>query len=343
MRVLHVLASNRYSGAENVVCQIIEMFQGEVDMAYCSPDGPIQKSLDEKGIQFFPLSKLNAKELKKVIAKYNPDVIHAHDFKASILSSKFSKKARVVSTIHGNKKGMDKLSLKSVIFNIFSKKLDMIIWVSKSCFNDYYFKSKVEDKSITLHNILSIDNLNKKALADKSNEKYDVVFLGRLVVEKNPLRLVEIAKEVTLKQPNFKMCIIGDGEYREQMQSLVNHYGLTENVIFKGFLRNPHVILNNSKVMLMTSIMEGTPMCSLEALGLGVPMVSTKVDGLVEIIEEGYNGYLYDTNEEAVNHILTLISDNELLEKISNNCKEWSKTYNDISKYTEKLINIYNN
>ena len=49
MRVLHVLASNKYSGAENVACQIIKMFDGEVEMAYCSPDGEIAKSLHEKG------------------------------------------------------------------------------------------------------------------------------------------------------------------------------------------------------------------------------------------------------------------------------------------------------
>ena len=114
-------------------------------------------------------------------------------------------------------------------------------------------------------------------------------------------------------------------------------------MIFKGFLSNPYVFLKNSKVMLMTSIMEGTPMCSLEALGLGVPMVSTKVDGLVEIIEQGYNGYLYDTNEEAAEYILNLVNNDEILSEISNNCKEWSKKYNDISTYKEKMLKMYNN
>ena len=49
MKVLHILASNRFSGAENVVCQIVDMFKGEIEMAYCSPDGDIRNSLKEIG------------------------------------------------------------------------------------------------------------------------------------------------------------------------------------------------------------------------------------------------------------------------------------------------------
>jgi len=341
MKVLHVLASNKYSGAENVVCQIIDMFNDEIDMAYCSPDGDIRKALNDKHIKFLPLEKLTKKEISKAVKEFKPDIIHAHDFKASILCSRFNKKAKIVSTIHGNKKDMDKLSLKTIVFNFFSKKLDKIIWVSKSCYEDYYFKNKVENKSITLPNIISIESLKNKANSETTNEKFDVVFVGRLVVEKNPTRLIEIANEIKKSKDDFKMCIIGDGEYRNEMQDLVNQYDLHENVVFKGFLSNPYTILANSKVMLMTSIMEGTPMSCLEALSLGVPMVSTKTDGLVEIIQQGYNGYLYDTNEESAKFILNLIADDKLLVEISDNCKAWSENYNNIENYKRKILEIY--
>ena len=45
MKVLHLLASNKYSGAENMVCQIINLFSGEIEMLYCSPKGEIEQSL----------------------------------------------------------------------------------------------------------------------------------------------------------------------------------------------------------------------------------------------------------------------------------------------------------
>ena len=52
MKVLHLLASNKYSGAENVVCQIISMFKDEVEMVYCSPNGEIENTLRDKKIKF---------------------------------------------------------------------------------------------------------------------------------------------------------------------------------------------------------------------------------------------------------------------------------------------------
>ena len=115
MKVLHILSSNRYSGAENVVCQIIDMFRGEIEMAYCSPDGDIANSLKERNVKFFPLKKLNRKELMRVVKEYQPDIIHGHDLKAVVNVSLLPNKYEKVAHIHVNdKKRLGKLSLKSV-------------------------------------------------------------------------------------------------------------------------------------------------------------------------------------------------------------------------------------
>ena len=103
MKVLHVLSSNQFSGAENVVCQIIGMFNTEIEMAYCSPNGPIEATLSHAHIKYFPLEKFNKKLLKKIIELYKPDVIHAHDLKASIICSRFYKGLKIVSTIFHHK------------------------------------------------------------------------------------------------------------------------------------------------------------------------------------------------------------------------------------------------
>ena len=114
MKVLHVLASNKFSGAENVVCQIIKMFKGEVEMAYCSPNGEIKQTLEGMNIQFFPLEKLNVKNLKKVVAEFKPDIIHAHDLKACMVVSRI-KKIKKVAHIHVNNVNMNKVSVRSLI------------------------------------------------------------------------------------------------------------------------------------------------------------------------------------------------------------------------------------
>ena len=66
MRVLHLLRSDSFSGAENVVCQIIGMIKDEPDfeMVYCSPDGQIRDALAERKIEFEPIKKFSVKEVR---------------------------------------------------------------------------------------------------------------------------------------------------------------------------------------------------------------------------------------------------------------------------------------
>lgn len=69
MRILHLLQSNRFSGAENVVCQIIEMMNDNpnIEMIYCSRDGQIRDALLERDVQFVPIKDLTKSEVKRVI------------------------------------------------------------------------------------------------------------------------------------------------------------------------------------------------------------------------------------------------------------------------------------
>ena len=87
IRILHVLSSHIYSGAENVVCQIISLFQNDPDyeMIYCSPDGSIRKALEERKISYMPIEKVSRSEVQRVISETAPTLIHAHDVRASIV------------------------------------------------------------------------------------------------------------------------------------------------------------------------------------------------------------------------------------------------------------------
>lgn len=288
MKVLHLLASNRYSGAENVVCQIIKMFEGEIEMVYCSPNGDIAKSLKEKQITFFPLNEMSGQEIKKVVDAYKPDIIHAHDIKASVLASKFKDRCKIISHVHGNdKKKMSKLTLKSVLYGLSLKKYSKIFWVSNSCYNDYILKKFAKKNSEILHNIINIEALKKQAEQDKNNYKFDVCYLGRLSEVKNPLRALEIIRETKKLCPNIKCAIVGDGALKEQCEIFICENNLQDNIKMFGFLDNPYKILESSRLLLMSSINEGTPMALIEAFSLGIPVVSTKVDGALELVEIG--------------------------------------------------------
>ena len=104
MKVLHLLNSNKYSGAENVVCQIFGMMQDEpsVEMLYCSPDGPIREALEERRIPFSAVNCLSISEVKRIIRQFQPDIIHAHDFTAGIISSLAAGSIPVINHLHNN-------------------------------------------------------------------------------------------------------------------------------------------------------------------------------------------------------------------------------------------------
>ena len=306
MKVLHLLASNIYSGAENVVCQIIDMFKGEIEMVYCSPDGEIRNSLKEKNITFMPIVKLNKREVKKVIDEFKPDLIQAHDIRASIVASFFGNKIPVISHIHGNdKRNMGRLTPKSILYRLVSKKIKNVLCVSNSCLDDYIFKNSIKDKTCILHNIINVEQLYEKERLDNKNYDYEICYLGRLSEIKNPIRALEIMKGVVEKRPETKCVFVGDGDLRNDCENFVKQNKLSKNIKFLGFVSNPCKIVKSARVLLMSSINEGTPMALLEAFALGIPLVSSKVDGAVEIIKDDRMGYLYDSNEEAVEKIIS--------------------------------------
>lgn len=342
MKVLHLLASNTFSGAENVVCQIMDMLKDEVDMVYCSPEGPIEETLKEKGLNYHPIDKVDTVGLEMVLEEVKPDIIHAHDVRASIVASKFAKKYKVISHIHGNdKRKMSKLSIKSMMYNWASKKMNHIFMVSNSCLNDYCFKRSIENKTTILHNIINTEKLKEKAKEDKNKYEFDVCYLGRLTEVKNPIRLLEIVNVLAKLRPSIKCAVVGDGDLREQCEAFVKENNLEENVKFFGFLNNPYKVLQASRVMLMSSINEGTPMALLEAFALGVPLVSTKVDGAVELITNELMGDLYDTNDEAVEKIIKILDRNK--EDYKKYLENFSKEFNNIETYKNKILSIYNN
>lgn len=341
MKVLHLLASNRFSGAENVVCQIIDMFRDEptIEMAYCSPDGPIAGTLQEKNVVFFPMKKLNIKELSKVLKEYKPDIIHAHDMRASFIASFFH--YPVVSHIHGNHLELRKISIQSLLYLWASRKFIKIIFVSQSCLDDNYFKKHYNKKSIVLKNVINAQKVISLAQEDPMKYNIDAVFLGRLSEVKDPKRLLSITELVVHEIPDFKLGIVGDGPMREELESIVENKNLKKNVIFYGFQKNPYSILSQSKVMIMCSKYEGLPMALLEAFALGIPVVSTPTDGAKEVIWEGENGYIRNDNREIAQTIINILKNKDQQKSLIESTINISKRINDLKNYKQQLLNVY--
>ena len=341
-RVLHLLTSNTFSGAENVVCTIIEKMSDKYEMVYCSPKGKIEENLKERNIIYYPINKLSFKELKRVLKEYKPDIIHAHDNRATVYASFFSNKYKVISHIHGNNKIMNTVNIKTLLFNVCSKKIKHIIWVSDSSLQGYVFKKNIMDKSLVLYNVIDKDLIVKKSMQYNCNEKYDVIFLGRLGYPKNPKRMINVISIAINKSHNLKAAIVGDGPDRKEIEELIEQKNIEKNVKLYGFQSNPYPILKNSKVLIMTSIYEGMPMCALEAQSLGKPIIATPVDGLKKIVKNNVNGYLSNDDEKLSMKIVELIENNKLYENYSSESIKKFDKINDITLFCYTIDQLYN-
>ena len=344
MKILHLLSLNKYSGAENVACQIISMLKSpDINFVYCSPDGPIREALKERNIDFQPLQSMSLKEVKKAIKIQKPDVIHAHDMRASLYAALVCGDIPLVSHIHNNNFDSRGLSPKAFLYKIAAKKAQHIFWVSKTAFSGYHFHKNFEQKSSILVNVIDTQKLEKKLLDDKEKYNYDVLFLGRLTPQKNPYRLLDIFNKLIEIKPDVKCAIVGTGELEEEIKNLAISKKLTDNVSFLGFKSNPYKILADSKVMVLTSLWEGTPMVALEAMSLGIPIVSTPTDGMVDVVKNGVTGYLTDSDEEFVESVLKILNDKDLREKLSDQSVSRAKEIMNIDNYKDAILNVYKN
>ena len=91
----------------------------------------------------------------------------------------------------------------------------------------------------------------------------------------------------------------------------------------------------------MTSRWEGTPMCAIEAMILGIPIVSTPTDGLVDLVENGITGILSNDDNKLAESIIEIISNDTMREKISYAAQKTGNNLMDLVKYKNKIEQQY--
>lgn len=344
MKVMHVLNSRIYSGAEKVVCQIIKAFRAVdgVEMVYCSPDSDIvRQMLEEQGVTFLPMESMSVKELGRVIRQEKPDVIHAHDMRASFFSALCCGKIPLVSHIHNNAYDARGLSPKTIAYLLAGFKAKKILWVSNSSYEGYAFHKFFAKKSSVLYNIIDEEQILTKKAQDGNTYDYDMIYVGRLTYQKDPQRLMGLCARLKQQRPNLNVAIVGTGELEQEVKELCRELGIEENVHFLGFQPNPIKMVADSKAMILTSRWEGTPMCALEAMALGTPVVSTPSDGMKDIVQDGVSGYLTEDDAQMAKVLLKIMNEPEHREYLAENARKKFDEINDEAAYLRAIAACY--
>ncbi len=142
-------------------------------------------------------------------------------------------------------------------------------------------------------NIRVIPNPLREIKGLKYQQKNQIVALGRLVREKRYDRLLEVIS--LLKEPSWKLVIVGDGYLRSDVENMIEEYGVQDRVILAGQQKQVDAFLGESKIYVLSSDIEGYPNALCEAMAHGLACISFDcVAGPSDIIEHGKNGILIE-------------------------------------------------
>lgn len=344
-RIFHFVGTGEFGGLQNMVINISTLVKG-YDYTYVSPDGTINSYLKYYGIHHISIPNMNPLSVHRIIKKYKPNIVQGHDVKASLalacnfhLCHKFG--IKIISQIHNDDPRMKKyFGIRSLLYALSTPFYNNVVMVSQPIFNNYVYNNLIKDKTTVIYNVINPNRVKKLLPSKRYTKKWDCIFLGRLVYQKNPLRFVDIINGIRRKNPNIKAIMVGDGPLYDEVNNHIKDLGLTKYIKMVGFKQFPFKYLKESKILVMTSRFEGLPVVILESLLLGIPPISTKVGDVSSVITNKCGCIVY-TNKDFVTNISELLGNNLLYDKKSLNALNRSKIINNLNKFISNYKEIY--
>jgi len=167
--------------------------------------------------------------------------------------------------------------------------------------------------------------------------------VAELSYRKNQMFLLKNWDIINRNNPQVHLLFIGEGQDEGLLKSYVQSQNL-KNVHFLGFRRDMPKILNDTNIVTLTSLHEGLPRCLMEAIALGKPIIATDVRGSRDLVQDGYNGYLVNLNDDdlLVKRFNDLIMNVKLQIDMGENGKKRSGLY-DLDFVLKQMDEIYMN
>ena len=205
-----------------------------------------------------------------------------------------------------------------------AQRCDRIVVVSDACHRMLAsaFPS-LEDKLVTIHNMLDISAVQQKAEAFVPYPEKDIlhiVSVGRLAPEKHFENAIFAARKLKDLGISFRWHLVGDGVLREDLRKKAQDADVTDCFIFEGNQVNPYPYMKHADLFVHPSYVESFGIVVAEALALGVPCVVTKSTGVMNFLVDGRNALLTEQSAESLTEkVLELLQNDDLRTKLRKN------------------------
>lgn len=308
----------------------------------------VENRLKSLNIRYYVVPTLDRKfSLKSfsqiffIIRKENPYILHSHLIKPYIIIGLLNVilRKKLIFNYHGSFIDNDyNTNVEQLIYKFLHRIIECIYPTKIVLVPSFSSKKKLKTETSLFKDIRyyyngfdkkklsEIDNSPTKKIIDHLNMEgfFRISVSGRLNREKRFDRAIEIFELIHNRNKNCVLFILGDGEQFDHINELVKKKGLSDSVYLLGFIRDAQNYISLSQILLITSEREGMPMVLWEALAQGVPVVSSDVGGIKEILEPYNCGLVFqkDNIQEAADKISFLIQNEELRKKMGESGKK---------------------
>lgn len=271
-------------------------------------------------------------EVRKLIKKYNPDIVYAHSSKAGAIArvADIGLKNKCIYNPHGWAFNMRCSEKKRMMYTAIEKVAalfcDKIICISDAEKQSALEKNICkEDKLQVIFNGVDIEAYEsgehgkaKRADLNIPGNAFVVGMVGRISPQKAPDVFVKMAKRVKDKIPDVHFIIVGSGNQEAKIRKYAEDNGFSENLHITGWVDDPMSYVELFDVACLLSRWEGFGLALPEYMMAGKPIVATKVDAIPNIIQDSENGLLVKADDaiEADEAVLQIYRDKGLKDKL---------------------------
>lgn len=336
IKVLTVVANMSEGGGQHMIYELIRhMNTSKYQMELLCYAGRVNSALEKKIEKVCNIDYLNEngtltigsyRRVFRTIKKYNPDIVHAHlgGMAFAVPWALLGNKRRLVITAHTKPQvAFDKKIEPLIRFLLkYRKKTTKVIAVSEENFHLLQEYLNIEsDVSAFVNNGVDLDRFYRE-----KHSLFTYINVARQDENKNQAAIIKAFHKIHLGNKDTKLILVGDGPCHNALKNLVKKLELEDNIEMPGMVGNVEDYYAQSDCYVQASHREAMPLSALEAMAAKLPIISTDVGGMKEIVKE--NGYLISDND-----------DDQLYEKMYRICKVSDK---EIKLKGEKSFEIVN-
>lgn len=257
--------------------------------------------------------------------KYDIEVAFLEGICAKIIANSCNRNSRKFAWIHVDMINQHKSQ------NVFTSeqqermtynKFDKIVCVSNYVKEQFFKLFNIDEKKVTVkYNAIDANEVMSLALKKTiAYNKFTICSVGRLNKQKNYMRLAQSVYKLHTDGYDFDTIVIGEGTSREELNAYITEHNMSSYFKLIGFHRNPYPYVKNADLFVCSSDAEGYSTSVVEALILGIPVVTTDCAGMSEIIGDSESGIITEKSVASLcNGIALLLNDKELYERAKTN------------------------